>query len=196
MTAELICAAAALIGMGCPGPPQVAYPTEAYCSPADPLKAVLKSIVRDTKRRNCWPQPFVRPDRYTVRAPFAVMVANGWRRQNMLSDHHFSPQTHELTEAGQLRVRWILTQAPPAYRAVYVHVAEDAEKTAKRLESVQQLAAQLVPHGELPQVLQTDIPDHGWPAERVEAINRALQGSTNTPRIPYRKALMNMGQTD
>ena len=80
-------------------------------------------MARDTKRRNCWPKPFVCPDRQAVRAPFVVMVNNGWRFQNMLGDHHFASDTGELNEAGRIKVRWILTQAPQQHRSVYVYKA-------------------------------------------------------------------------
>ena len=58
---------------------------------ADPFCDVVNSIAQDTKRRNCWPDPFVSWDRASVRAPFVVQVANGWRRQNMLGEFHFEP---------------------------------------------------------------------------------------------------------
>ena len=142
------------------------------------------SVARDTKRRNCWPKPFVCPDRDAVRAPMAVMVSNGWRRQNMLGDHHFEPEDGQLTEAGRLKLRWILTEAPRQHRTVYVHTAEDAEATAGRLEVVRETAAQMVGEANLPPVLATGIPARGWPASRVEAITRKFQQATPDPVLP------------
>ena len=54
-------------------------------------------VARDIKRRQCWPDPFVYPDRVATRMPFATMVNNGWRRQNMLGKFHFEPNTGNLT---------------------------------------------------------------------------------------------------
>ena len=79
---------------------------------ADWLCDFCNSVARDTKRRNCWPAPFNCPDRQTVRAPFAIMVNNGWRRQNMLGDFHFEATTGQLTEAGKLKIRWIVIRGP------------------------------------------------------------------------------------
>ena len=79
---------------------------------AEILCEAWNSIVRDVKRRQCWPEPFVAPDRATVRSPFVTQVANGWRRQNMLGEFHFQPGSQDLTEAGRLKVRWILPYAP------------------------------------------------------------------------------------
>ena len=73
------------------------------------------------------------------------MVANGWRRQNMLGEFHFEPATGQLTEAGRLKVRWILTACPEQHRLIYVHTAERDEETSARIAAVQQLAAQIRP---------------------------------------------------
>ena len=110
---------------------------------AEVLCDAVNSVVRDIKRRNCWPEPFVHADRATVRALFCVMVANGWRRQNMLGEFHFETATGQLTEAGRLKVRWILTECPEEHRLIYVHVAERDEETSARIAAVQQFAAQI-----------------------------------------------------
>jgi hypothetical protein len=141
------------------------------------------SIAQDIKRRQCWPEPFTGPDRATVRAPFVIQVANGWRRQNMLGDVHFEQSTGQLTEAGRLKVRWILTSAPQQYRLVYVHAAEKGEETAARIAAVQQLVGQLSPNNLAP-VLATSISDDGWPADQVDLIGRKFQSSTPPPRLP------------
>ena len=150
----------------------------------DGTKAFCRSVARDTKRRNCWPEPFLRPDRHAARAPLAVMVSNGWRRQNLLADHHFIDQGGKLTEAGRMKIRWILTEAPQQHRTIYVHRAGDPQVTSARIDDVQQLAAQLVPEGALPLVLETSIPVRGWPAARADMIGRKFEASTPEPRLP------------
>ena len=91
----------------------------------------FEGVVRDTKRRQCWPKPFTCPDREAVRAPFAVMVANGWQRQNMLADFHFEPGTTRLTEAGRLKVRSIVFDSPEQHRTVFVRRADTPEETTR-----------------------------------------------------------------
>ena len=151
---------------------------------ADWVANCLRHVARETKRRNCWPDPFVCPDRYAVRAPFAEMVSNGWERQNMLGDHHFAAEDSELTEAAQLKIRWILTEAPPQHRTIYVHRADTAEETAVRIDGVRQFAAGLLPPGAQPLVLETSISDRGWPASQVDLIGRKYEASTPDPRLP------------
>jgi hypothetical protein len=107
------------------------------------VEAVARSVARDIKRRNCWPEPFDAPDRYAVRSPFGVMVDNGWRRQNLLGDYHFVDQGGELTEAARIKIRWIVTEAPVQHRTIYVQAASNPQLTAARIDSVQQLTAQL-----------------------------------------------------
>lgn len=146
------------------------------------------SIPRDTKRRNCWPQPFVRPDRQAVREPLAIMVCNGWQRQNMLSDHYFEAKTGLLTEAGRQRIQSILTETPQQHLAVFVHRGQTPEETMARLQTVQQVVAQApYPSHPVP-VFETAMPDDGWPAERVDMLGRRFQATTPDPKLPPKES--------
>jgi len=146
-------------------------------------------VIRDTKRRNCWPEPFVGPDRQSVRAPFAIMVAKGWERQNMLADHHFvDPSSGELSESGKLKVRWILQEAPRQHRIVYVHQSEHAAVTTARIDAVQQYITSINTQDELPPVVETNMPAGGWPASRVDMIGRKYEASIPAPRLPELQA--------
>jgi hypothetical protein len=150
---------------------------------ADLISSFFNSIAKDVKRRQCWPAPFAAADRVAVRAPFALMVNNGWRRQNMLGEFHFEQGTGQLTEAGRLRVRWILTAGPEQHRLIYVHTADNDSETSARMAAVQQLASQISPY-RLPPVQATSIPDEGWPASQVDAIDRKYMSTQPTPRLP------------
>ncbi len=150
---------------------------------ADWCFGIFDSLATDTKRRQCWPDPFQGPDRATVRAPYATMVANGWRRQNLLGEFHFESGTGQLTEAGRLKVRWILTAGPQQHRLIYVHTAEHEQETSARIAAVKQLVVQISPQ-ELPPVLPTSISDDGWPADRVDMIGRKFQAATPAPKLP------------
>lgn len=160
-----------------------AVPVQAQ-SLCDSFRAFADSVVRDFKRNNCWPEPFVRPDRQAVRAPFGVMVHNGWRRQNMLGDHHFKEQSAALNEAGEIKVRWIMTQAPPHHRTIYVHRGNTADETSARVEAVQQVAMGFAEGDQLPAVAVTNIDATGWPATNVDMIQRAWVQSSPEPRLP------------
>jgi len=168
-----------LLGLVC------AVPAEANWL-GDFSDCVVQDVVKNTKRRNCWPKPFTCPDRFSVRAPFAMMVSNGWERQNTLGDHQFDPQTGELNEAGRLKVHWILTQAPAHHRTIFLYGnPADPETAAKRMDSIHRVAAVLAPSGGVTPVLQTDKPAPGLPARHVDIIFRAWDRSEYPPRIPY-----------
>ena len=119
ITRSIRVAILAIAGLACVAPAHAGW----IACILEGTKEFCSSVARDTKRRNCWPKPWVCPDRQAVQAPFAVMVANGWRLQNMLGDHHFAAVTGELTEAAHLKIRWILTEAPQQQRTIYVHRA-------------------------------------------------------------------------
>jgi len=142
------------------------------------------SVIRDARRNNCWPEAFLRADRLAVRVPFALMVRNGWRRQNMLADHYFEEGGNTLNEAGELKIRWIMTQAPKHHRDIYVRRALTPEATVARIEAVQKFAIQFAEEGPLPTVLETSLDATGWPAARVEMIDKRWTESAPDPRLP------------
>ena len=111
---------------------------------------------KDTHRNNYWPEPFVTGDRLAVREPFAIQANNGWRLQNTIGDGYFEPETQELNLAGQMKVKWVVTQSPSSRRTVFVMAAPNDEATMVRVDSVQRAISRHVPKGELPEVLLTD----------------------------------------
>lgn len=149
-----------------------------------PVSAFLHSIPRDWKRRNCWPEPFVCPDRQAVREPLAIMVNRGWERQNMLADQYFEDNRAELTEAGKLKIQWVLTEPPPHHRTLYVHRALSPELTQARIESVRAYALLLLQGEPCPQILETTVSQPGWPADRVDALSRKFQAAMPEPKLP------------
>ena len=90
---------------------------------------------RDYHRNKMWPEPFLQADRQATMAPFAIQTANGWRRQNLISDYHFQ-DSEQLTLAGEIKLRYILTQMPPGRRTVFVQQGTSAEVTQGRLAAV------------------------------------------------------------
>lgn len=154
--------------------------------PAIPTQAddFLLSIGRDFKRRNCWPEPFVCPDRQAVREPSAIMIARGWERQNMLYDQYFEDGQHLLTEAGRLKIHWILTEAPSQHRVVYVRRSDNPQETFLRLEAVRAYAVQVLAGQQLPPILETSLSPPGWPADRVDVQSRKFYAAIPDPVLP------------
>lgn len=146
--------------------------------------------VKSGYRRNvCWPYPYICPDRMAVREPFEIMIRNGWRRENLLGNYMFDPVTHQLTTAGELHVRWIMTQAPPAYRQVFIERAIDPSVTAERIAATRQFAARVAIDGQLPEVFETDIMAEGRPAAIVDATNVKFMENMRLPVLPAADAV-------
>jgi hypothetical protein len=149
------------------------------------LTAIPRAIVRDFNQRNRWPEQYVCADREAVRAPFDLMVVKGWMRQNTLGTHHFEPHSGELTEAGRLKVQWIVFEAPAQHRNIFVHRSPDAQETAARLAATGEYATGISVEGAgPPPVLLSDTAPSGWPAERVDTIGRKFQASLPQPVLP------------
>lgn len=135
-----------------------------------------------------WPSPYVCPDRASARAPFYAMVRNGWRRQNLLGSHHFNADSTELTQSGKLKVRWIMTQTPPAYRQVFVERSMERAVTDRRMETVQQFTndvAEQIASGETPPlVTETHIVSEGRPAATVDYVTNQFRDNMRLPVLP------------
>ncbi len=145
----------------------------------------LKCYIEGGYRQNVqWPWPYVCPDREAARAPFATMVQNGWRRQNLLGAHHFTPDGEQLTTAGELKVRWILTQAPPIRRDVFVERAVDPTVTSNRVAAARQYGQEVSVNGVTPVVEETYLMCEGRPARIVDEVNVRFQESMPAPVLP------------
>ncbi len=108
-------------------------------------------------RNNEWPHPFIERDRQAAVAPFAVMIANGWQKQNLIGENYFDESTGALTLAGQERIHAILRQAPVEHRTLYVQRDLNEAVTNVRMDEVQRAVGALQPTGPLPDVLASDM---------------------------------------
>jgi hypothetical protein len=138
---------------------------------------------RDYHRNSMWPEPFLQPDRNATMAPFAIQTANGWRRQNLLSDYHFDEVTNQLTLAGETKLRYILTQMPPTRRTVFVQQGLSANVTRTRLLAVERASSKMVPEGMVANVVESNLPNDGWPASDVDAVTRKFNATRPDPRL-------------
>jgi hypothetical protein len=112
------------------------------------------------------------------------MVQNGWRLQNVMGDHHFDSDTNKLTYAGRAKVRMILQESPPQFRTLFVRRGLNTDLTAIRIDSVQSEVERVLPDGELPAVVQTDLMPPGRSADEINAINRLRTQTMPPPQLP------------
>ena len=141
-------------------------------------------IKRGYYANKMWPWPYQCADRAAVREPFCIMVNNGWRRQNLLGEHHFNPETNQLTTAGELRVQWILTQTPPDRRQIFVERTLSHTADAARLAVVRDYGTKVSMDGITPFVEETYLASEGRPAAVVDATNVKFMQAMPVPVLP------------
>lgn len=149
---------------------------------AGELADFFSSIAEDARTRNRWPEPYVQTERSMIRQVWSVQVAAGWERQNLLSECHFLTNGTELTEAGRLRVQWIVNEAPEPYRLVYVHRANTPQETVARMAAVQRFVAQMPYAANVP-VLESTRTDDGWPANRIDMVAKKAAATVMDPKL-------------
>lgn len=138
----------------------------------------------DFWRNNCWPQPFQAQDRELIRSPMIAMAAAGWRQNNTLSDHFFTGEEQAINQAGEIKVRWIVTQAPPHRRTVFVLRAASPEATQLRVATVQRSIGKYAAPGFQPEVVVTDIVPPGASGDYFDQVDRQFKQSIPAPRLP------------
>lgn len=152
---------------------------------ANPFARAWHSFCHDYRMNRDWPYQYVEADRAAAKAPFAQLMANGWRKQHTLGDQYFFEDTNELTEAGRLKVHFILTVAPIHRRTIYVFDNRSGDEVLTgRLQAVHTYAAQILPPGHAADVETTVIPDFGSPAEYIDSVGRKYRDTTPDPRLP------------
>lgn len=158
-----------------------AYPAGQQC------EGPVEYLARQYHELHIWPEPYLCPDRYATRAPFALMTQNGWRRQNILGAEHFKENGTELSETGRQRVEQIMTAVPAPHRAIFVSRSGSPEATAARIQAVAQFAATFT-DGPPPEVAETVVPAPQWPADRADAVSRAYAKGMPAPMLPKKQS--------
>jgi hypothetical protein len=136
------------------------------------------------RRVNVWPEPFALQDRELVRDPFRIMADNGWKLQNTFGDHLFEPDENELTYAGQMKLRWILSQLPPHRRSIFVVEGETQPATAGRVASVYKHMAEIAPDAASCPVQTTKIIPPGGDGSYLDSLDQTYRSSMPLPRLP------------
>ena len=136
----------------------------------------------DFYRNNTWPEPFQSADRAAAREPWCIQTDNGWKMQNTVGTFLYDRETQKLNEAGELLVRWIVTQAPQHRRVVFVRKADTADATKARVESVQQAVAKYA-SGHVCPVVLTDTEPNGWSAQYIDSITQQFNNTIPAPRL-------------
>lgn len=162
----------------------LAVGTTSHTSAGEWLREGWARLKGEVCINNMWPDQYVPADRVAVRAPFQLMIANGWRMENTLSDYHFDPESGALNEAGKLRVRDILTRNPAEHRTIFVLRGQSQEVTATRLAAAQEAAARVDTDGAPAEVLETPVIPRGTNAWYTNSVQGKFNSTLPDPRLP------------
>jgi hypothetical protein len=137
--------------------------------PSDNSGNWWENFKTDWHRNNCWPKPFVYPDRASVVNFNMAQINKGWQASNLLGAPHFDADGSKLSPAGMTKIRMILTQNPTQYRNVFVERGLSDEVTSKRLAAAQQAVNELA-RGPYSEVVVSDM---ALPTSTAESVNAA-----------------------
>ena len=130
-----------------------------------------------------WPDPIVQQDRMSVAVVTGKQIEKGWRRQTLLCDHHFEDGGTRLNQAGEMHLKYILTQVPVRHRAIYVQRLMAPDQTADRVNAIQVAISQMQPN-DMPPVYESNMHFDGSPADDVDAVYKKLASTRPDPRLP------------
>lgn len=142
-----------------------------------------------------WPYPYTQQDKDYVSSLSEQHTNKGWMRATTLYKYHFDPETHELTHPGRLHLRWILANAPEKHRLAFVQTAPGSDVSQARMESVREVAVEMVGENNLPPIMLRVAPTIDRPAYEIDQLERLRANSLRMPRIPYNGSGMNSGSS-
>jgi hypothetical protein len=141
-----------------------------------------------------WPYPYFCQDRRVVREMAAHHAAKGWMNTTTLYDYHFDPVTHELDHSGRLQLRWILENAAPQHRVIWVQAGYSKAISDTRVGLVRAETIEMVGDSHIPPIMLRVVTPHGRPALEIDAIRQAEIASMPEPRVEYRSLPSGSGE--
>ena len=123
---------------------------------------------------------------------FETEIAKGWQLQCLLGDPHFEPDSSQLSPAGIGEAAHNLHRKIPCNSAMcIVERGANDELTTKRLIATQRAVASMI-HSPGTEVLVSEMPLIGSPAEQVNGVNSWLTGLQKSYPAPQTKAFHRM----
>lgn len=129
-----------------------------------------------------WPYPYNCEDRAYVNNLLDQQSAAGWVTATTLHDYYFNAETHQLNEAGQNQLLWIVASAPAQYRTVYVSQGKSIEMGQLRSSQVEQYFQQTGIENIPPIVMRQEF-FAGRPANEVDRLRTLELQSIPRPRL-------------
>jgi|SaaInlStandDraft_1057018.scaffolds.fasta_scaffold90819_1 hypothetical protein len=132
-----------------------------------------------------WPYPYDVWSRNSVNNMIDAHQQKGWQDATTVYEYHFDTDSNELTDAGNMHIKWILENAPIQYRTLYLQTSAKAGSNDLRMAAVTQVAGRLTAGEQPPSVVFRNTTAYGRPAQEVDSIRRGELQSQPLPRITY-----------
>lgn len=143
-----------------------------------------------------WPLPYVYQDRAYLRDLVAAHQKAGWAEATTLFGYYFDPDTHLLTDAAEIHLRWIVQIAASPHPEIFVQATDDPLANQKRLDTVTAAVRKLAVSNQKRPVRLTYTQAVGRPALEVDTIRRNELSTMPSPRISYSSGDSGTGSAD
>lgn len=97
-------------------------------------------------RGSAWPLPFSCWDRENYFAILDQQFATGVQVAHTLTSEYFDPETNKLNRAGEMRVGWIMQNAPQMNKQIYVYEDQTGPTIAQRVSAVRDFTGRYYGH--------------------------------------------------
>lgn len=135
-------------------------------------------------RSSAWPQPFSCWDREHYHAIFNQQFATGNQVAHTLTAEYFDPETNKLNRAGEMKVAWIMQNAPRNDKQIYVHQDGTAPTAERRMASIRAFTGRYYAHLGNATVATSQIRPNQIPAYFQREYLRAYTEEQPAPIIP------------
>ncbi len=135
-------------------------------------------------RASAWPKPFSCWDREHYYAILNQQYATGMAVAHTLTSEYFNSESNKLNRAGELRVAWIMQNAPQADKQIFVYEDQTGPTMDQRMDSIREFTNRYYGHLGNAAIAKSQILPHQIPATYQASYLQAYQEGQPAPIIP------------
>ena len=135
-------------------------------------------------RGEAWPLPFSCWDREHYYSIFNQQYAHGLQVAHTLTSEYFDPETNELNRAGEMRVAWIMQNAPQANKQIFVYEDKTGPTMDQRISMIRNFTDRYYQHLGQATIVKSQLLPHQVPATYQANTLQQYAGAQADPVIP------------
>jgi len=156
--------------------------------PFQQLQSGINSFKADYRinhaRNSAWPLPFSCWDRENYNAILNQQFATGNQIAHTLTAQYFDPESNELNRAGELRVSWIMQNAPQRDKQIFVFEDQQGPTIDQRIASISNFTGRYYAHMGNATVAKSRLLPNQIPATYQQGYNQSYAEGQPDPVIP------------